>query len=373
MFGLFNKKQKDFKAAVNPAGDIVEVKSGDNLLKAALASGLDWPHDCRVGSCGTCRCRLKEGKIKELSDFAYVLDGDELKNGMILACQTRLKSDVVIEVELGAGEDTTVSISAINGVLDKTRLLTHDIMELTIKLDAPFQHAAEPAVNGHAYRAGQYADISFPGIENPRSYSFAKAPDNENSNELTFYVRKVPDGELTSWLFAEDRVGSQVTVNGPYGSFWLRDGEGPIICIAGGSGMSSIKALLEHANDIGCKRDTVYLFGARAQQDLYCVDELKALVNARNDSADTSARGTLDFLPVLSEEKVDSDWRGLRGFVTEHIAKQTLDWANAQAYLCGPPPMIDAAIEELKKQGVSKDNIHFDKFLDASSMPGGRN
>lgn len=103
------------------------------------------------------------------------------------------------------------------------------------------------------------------------------------------------------------------------------------------------------------------------------MDELKALVNARNDSADTSARGTLDFLPVLSEEKVDSDWRGLRGFVTEHIATQTLDWANTQAYLCGPPPMIDAAIEELKKQGVSKDNIHFDKFLDASSMPGGRN
>jgi len=373
MFGLFNKKQKDFKAAVNPAGDTVEVKSGDNLLKAALAAGLDWPHDCRVGSCGTCRCRLKEGKIKELSDFSYVLDGDELKDGMILACQTRLKSDIVVEVELGAGEDTTVAISAIEGVLDKTSLLTHDIMELTIKLDSPFAHVAEPGVNGNAYRAGQYADISFPGIENPRSYSFAKAPTMEKPNELTFFVRKVPDGELTGWLFAEDRVGSRVTVNGPYGSFWLREGEGPIICIAGGSGMSSIKALLEHSNEVDCKRDTVYLFGARAQQDLYCLDELKVLEKERNDSVAAAGQGTLNFLPVLSEEKEDSDWTGLRGFVTEHIANQALDWVNTQAYLCGPPPMIDAAIEELKKQGVSEDNIHFDKFLDASSMPGGRN
>ncbi len=362
--GLFSKK-KDFKVEVRPAGDVVEVKAGDNLLKAALAAGLDWPHDCRVGSCGTCRCHLKEGKIKELSDFAYVLDGEQLDQGMILACQTQLKSDIVVEVELGAEEDAAIAIASIEGVLDKTRMLTHDIMELTIKLNDPFPHSAEPDVNNHAYRAGQYADISFPGIEKPRSYSFAKAPNNEKDKELTFFVRKVPDGELTTWLFEQDRVGSPVTVNGPYGSFWLRDGEGPIICIAGGSGMSSIMALLEHANDIDCQRDTVYLFGARTRQDLYCLDEIKALEDAR--------QGKLAFSPVLSEEPDDSDWAGLRGMVTEHIATQALDWANTQAYLCGPPPMIDAAIEVLKQQGVSEDDIHFDKFLDASSMPGGRN
>lgn len=368
MFGFLKKKQKDFQAKVLPAGDVVEVKSGDNLLKAALAAGLDWPHDCRVGSCGTCRCRLKEGKIKELSDFSYVLEGDEIDDGVILACQTALKSDVLIEVELGVGEDSTVAISSIEGQLAKTRLLTHDIMELTVRLDAPFPHVAEPDAQQHAYRAGQYADISFPGIEKPRSYSFAKAPESEGENELTFFVRKVPDGELTSWLFAEDRVGSRVTVNGPYGSFWLREGEGPIICVAGGSGMSSIMALLEHANNVGCKRQAVYLFGARTQKDLYCLDELKTLETAWN-----AAGGSLRFLPVLSEEPVDSDWQGLRGMVTEQVASQDLSWGDSQAYLCGPPPMIDAAIEVLKELGVGKDDIHFDKFLDAGSMPGGRN
>jgi CDP-4-dehydro-6-deoxyglucose reductase len=367
MFGFLKKKQKDFKANVIPAGDVLEVKSGESLLKAALAAGLDWPHDCRVGSCGTCRCHLREGKIKELSDFSYVLDGDELKEGMILACQTQLKGDIVVEVDLGAGEDMAMGLSTINGQIAITRWLTHDIMAVTIKLDKPFPHVAEPDVHQHGYRAGQYADISFPGIEKPRSYSFAKAPENEGKNELTFFVRKVPNGELTTWLFAKDRVGSPVTVTGPFGSFWLREGEGPIICVAGGSGMSSIMALLEHASNTGCKRDAVYLFGARTQKDLYCLDELKAL-----ESAWSGSGGTLRFLPVLSEEPEDSDWQGLRGLVTEQIAALPLDWAKTQAYLCGPPPMIDAAIEVLKHEGVSKEDIHFDKFLDASSMPGGR-
>ena len=364
MFGFMKKKQ-DFRATVVPAGDVLELKPGESLLKAALAAGLDWPHDCRVGSCGTCRCHLKEGKIKALSDFSYVLDGDQLEEGMILACQTQLKSDVVVEVELGPGEDSTVGISSIEGELVKTRLLTHDIMELTIKLDAPFPHVAEPDASKHAYRAGQYADIRFPGIEKPRSYSFAKAPENENPQELTFFVRRVPNGELTTWLFAEDRVGCRVRVDGPYGSFWLREGEGPVICVAGGSGMSSIMALLEHAQTIGCKREIVYLFGARTQKDLYCLDELKALEGARSD-------GGLRFLPVLSEEPKDSDWTGLRGMVTEQIEAQSLNWDDTQAYLCGPPPMIDAAIDVLKRLGVGEKDIHFDKFLDASSMPGGR-
>ena len=367
MFGFLKKKQTDFRAEILPAGDVLEIKSGETLLKAALAAGLDWPHDCRVGCCGTCRCVLKDGKIKELADFSYTLDGDQLDRGMILACQTQLKSDIVVEVELGAGEDLTMGISEIDGELARTRMLTHDIMELTIKLDRPFPHVSEPDVKQHTYRAGQYADVKFPEIDKPRAYSFAKAPENEGQKELTFFVRKVPKGELTTWLFAEDRAGSRVTVTGPYGSFWLREGGGPIICIAGGSGMSSILALLEHASNVGCQRDAVYLFGARTQKDLYCLDEMQ-----EQEKVWKANGGSLKFLPVLSEEAEDSDWQGLRGLVTEHVAAQPLDWSSTQAYLCGPPPMIDAAIEVLKHEGVSKEDIHFDKFLDASSMPGGR-
>lgn len=96
MFGL--GKKKDFKATILNTGETFEVKGGINLLQAALNAGIKWPHDCRVGSCGACRTTLKSGKIKPLNDFSYVLDGEQLKNGMVLACQSRLTSDIEVEV-----------------------------------------------------------------------------------------------------------------------------------------------------------------------------------------------------------------------------------------------------------------------------------
>ena len=360
MFGIFGKSKQDHRVKLLPSGIELEVKAGDNLLKACLTAGLGWPHDCRVGSCGTCKCRLVEGKIKELADFAYVLDGDQLDNGMILACQTLLKSDAVVEIALNTADSQAAAVGTVSGRVTATRMLTHDIVELTVELNRPLRE------EGGQYKAGQYADLTFPGIANPRSYSFAAPPESDNERGLLFYIRKVPNGELTTWLFDKDRTGTEVEVSGPYGSFWLRDGTGPVICVAGGSGMSSIKALLEHAANLGCARDLIYLFGARTRQDLYCLEEMQALESR------WSSRGSMRFLPVLSEEPDDSDWTGLRGLVTEHIPTLDIDWSDAQGYLCGPPGMIDAAIDALQKQGLSEQDIHFDKFLDASSMPGGR-
>ncbi len=101
--GLFSRKPKDFKATVAATGQTFDVPGGINLLQAALNAGIQWPHDCRVGSCGSCRCLIKEGKIKPLNDFSYVLDGEQLKSGMVLACQSRLQSDVVVEVDFKQG------------------------------------------------------------------------------------------------------------------------------------------------------------------------------------------------------------------------------------------------------------------------------
>ncbi|MBC6413348.1 MAG: 2Fe-2S iron-sulfur cluster binding domain-containing protein [Chromatiales bacterium] len=103
MFDFLKKKPKKFKATIANTGQTFEVQGKINLLQAALNEGIKWPHDCRVGSCGTCRCTLKEGKIKPLNDFAYVLDKEMLDKGMILACQSRLTSDITIEVDFDQG------------------------------------------------------------------------------------------------------------------------------------------------------------------------------------------------------------------------------------------------------------------------------
>ena len=98
MFG-FGDKNKTYKVTIANTGETFEVNGKINLLKAAENAGIDWPCDCKSGGCGTCRAVLKEGKVKELSDFAYTLDGDMLDQGYILACQASLKSDIVVEVD----------------------------------------------------------------------------------------------------------------------------------------------------------------------------------------------------------------------------------------------------------------------------------
>ena len=358
MFGFLKAHKQDWSAEVLPSGDIVRVKAGGNLLSSALAAGLNWPHDCRVGSCGTCRCKLKEGKVKELADFAYALPQEDLEAGMILACQAALRSDVVVEVALE--EFRRIEITSHEGVFHKVESLTHDIVKLVIRSYGKVPRTA---------RAGQYAEIQIPSIDKPRSYSFAKAAEDEGGGEMTFFVRLTPGGEFTEWLFAEDRIGEPVTVTRPHGSFWLRPGDSPIVCVAGGSGMAPIKAMLENAGNVGIERDVLYLFGARTQKDLYCMNEMEKL--SRQWS------GKFEFVPVLSGEPDDSEWAGARGLVcdylkTVYIETGTIGMNEWQGYLCGPPPMVDAGIECLKSAGLSEEDIHFDSFLDAGTMPNGR-
>ena len=358
IFSLFNRK-KDYSATINSDSTVV-VKAGQNLLAAGLEAGLAWPHHCRVGSCGTCQCYLRKGKIKRLSDFSYVLDGDQLNDGMILACQSELRSDVEVEVSLS--DTPIVEAITCSAKLTKMQPLTHDILQITVSCD----EALPPTT-----LAGQYAEVRHKNFKHPRSYSFAKAPANEDPNEVTFFVRHVPGGNFTDWLFAEDRTGAEFEISAPYGNFWLREGTGPIICLAGGSGLSAVKAILEHAANLGVQRDTYFLFGARQQRDLYCDEEVQAIEKAWHPSSE------FEFIKVLSNEPEDSNWTGPRGDMTDYLQKAYIDTkrivpSECQAYLCGPPPMIDASIEMLIASGVRKDEIFYDKFLDASTISGGR-
>ncbi|MBX2868657.1 MAG: 2Fe-2S iron-sulfur cluster binding domain-containing protein [Acidiferrobacterales bacterium] len=350
MFGLFGAK-KDWHAAVNTTETPLLIPAGDTLLNAALEAGISWPHNCRVGSCGTCRCKLKSGKIKALNDFSYVLDEDELDDGMILACQTRPMSDLEITVELDQELNKVSKAESVKGEITYSELLTHDILEVRVQLN----DALPP------YLAGQYAEISTSSIDAPRSYSFSRAPENEETNTATFFVRLVPNGEMTTWLHAEPRVGETVQVNGPLGSFFLRDADTPIVCIAGGSGLAPIKALLEQMIVEGVSRPVRFLFGARTQEDLYCLEDIEGFKK--------SYLGDFEFVPVLSHEPEQSTWQGLRGMVTEYIAEDSHRLSSSQAYLCGPPPMIDSAIAVLNDAGVKENQIFFDKFLDASHAP----
>lgn len=335
MFSFFSKKPAGpVSAQIN--GQTIEVSSKETILQAALRQGIDFPYSCRVGGCATCKCKLVEGQVKELTQAGYILSDDELDQGYILACQSVPKSNVKIEVDLSAQQ---AKKKMPGRVLSQERL-THDITALRIQLDESLQ-----------YKSGQYADLSIellPGVK--RSYSFATPPHADA--QVTFFVRKVPGGEFSSRIYDEDVVGKHVTVEGPMGDFWLRAADAPLLLVAGGSGLAPVLALLKDALIQGVNRPAVLLFGARTQADLYSLNDIEDIARQWPVS--------FTFIPVLSQEPDSSGWTGAQGLVTEHM--QTHLRQLPHAYLCGPPPMVDAATAALLANGIPRDSIHADRF-----------
>ena len=244
------------------------------------------------------------------------------------------------------------------GFISGIRELTHDTYALTVKCSEECE--------GLKPKAGQYATLKPDHLSKPRAYSFARAPHVENPGEHTFFVRLLKGGLFSGWLFEKDRVGEPLTISGPLGKFTLDDSNKTMMCVAGGSGMSAIFSILEDAAHRKVERDAVFLYGARAQRDLYLLDEIKRF------SEQWHPGHRFEFVPVLSDEPGDSDWKGARGFVTDYMKSEYFDnerlkVSDCVAYFCGPPPMIDLGIKVMRMAGMGVADIRFDKFEDARS------
>lgn len=344
MFGkLFGKKGRP-KVSLTGSGIAFDVGRNETVLEAALKAGIAYPHDCTVGTCGSCRSRLVAGKVDAITPFGYTLSREELQAGFILACQAIPESDIELDVPLiGTGE-----VQRYEARIVEQKSLTHDIRCVTWETRQPL-----------AYRAGQYMNVLWPGAPGPRSYSFSTAPGNGGRTRLSAFIRHVPGGAFTEALFDGTLDNAPFEIEGPHGTFWLRDDEGPILLIGGGSGLSPLMSVLEDAVAREVKRDAMLLFGGRSERDLYCLGEIAALAGRW--------RGHFNFRPVLSDEERP----GIRhGMVTDEIPRALSDLGATtltQAYLCGPPPMIDAGVKLLTSAGVPLSAIFYDKFTDAST------
>ncbi|WP_431824480.1 fatty acid desaturase [Burkholderia sp. F1] len=323
------------KADIN--GQTITVRSDETLLQAALRQDIDIPSICRVGGCGTCKCRLKEGRVDALTETAYLLTEKEIDEGYILACQSRLRSDIRVDVDREAG----ISGTRIKGVIVGKTMLTHDICRIDVKLEQPI-----------AYRAGQFAEVTLANLPDaPRSYSFSSAPSGDG--RVNFTIRRVPGGRLSTHLVDRAVAGDELQVRGPGGKFWMRPGSDPVLMVAGGSGLAPILGMLQEMHQRGDRRPVTVLFGARTQRDLYALEELASYGETWPE---------LSFVPILSEAAATDRWDGRKGLVTDHI-KELANHATS-AYLCGPPAMIDAAVEMLHDIGIAEENVHADRFLE---------
>lgn len=347
---LFSRSpKKTYRVVLRSLGRTIEVPEGKTLLDAALDAEIAYPHSCCAAECSTCLSLLVAGSIREEVDTSHLIGPAQKQAGYFLACQAHPTSDEVVVDTPGYGFALPAhALLATGAKIVGLRPLNHDIHELELELEREV-----------GFTAGQYAELTAPGLDAPRNYSFARAaPAGGKTRRVFFHVRKVPGGAFTGWLNEQAAIGSGLRFTGPRGQFALRPGVGPILCVAGGSGLAPILAILEEAAAQGLTRPVHLFFGARTQRDLYAQEALEHLR--------AGWKGSFELHQVLSEEPTGSGWAGQRGLVSEALEGIAGEIAAAEAYLCGPPPMVDAAIAELRRLGLPFENIFFDKFLDRS-------
>ena len=324
----------------------VQGRHDQSVLDACLAAGVAFPYNCRSGECGECLATVCAGNVHELAGAdPAVFNDTHRRQKMMLACLSYPRSDVTLSVHLR--EAGGPPIREFDAIVQSVRRHGPTIVEVVVRTQAPVE-----------YRAAQYFDWVLPGIAPDRSFSAANRP---GSTRLEFHVRIYPHGKVSEYLARNEiMAGDILTLRGPFGSVELvHDDFRPAILVAGGTGLAPIKAVLDAAFADGSRRPLQFFYGTRRQEDLYHVDTMMAWARAHPN---------FTFVPVLSDEPAQSGWTGERGLVTEALTRNVSDAFGAVAFMCGPPAMIDAAIPVLRKLGIDRDDIHYDKFTPVASQ-----
>ena len=329
---------------LRPSGREFDVDADEAILAAAIRQGIGLPYGCRDGACGSCKSRLLEGRVVHGPHQAKALSTDEEAAGLILTCCARPQSDCVVEARNvpGAGEHPVLKLPT--RVLSLERA-ADDVMVLRLQL---------PANQNFQYRAGQYVEfILRDGAR--RSYSMANAPhERGNPPAIELHLRHMPGGKFTDHVFGAMKEKDIMRMEGPYGSFFLRDSRKPLVLLASGTGFAPIKALIEQLRHDGQSRPAVLYWGCRRRADLY-----------RDDWCREAAAGSpwLRYVPVLSEPAADDDWGGRSGLVHMAVMADLPDLSGHQVYACGAPVMVDAARHDfVARCGLPEDEFFADAF-----------
>ena len=335
------------KVRFQPVGIEIDVNEDETVLNAAFRQGVSLTHGCREGQCSACKSFLLDGDLEMEKYSTFALPEYESEEGYVLLCRSHAYSDLEVEL-INYDEDILrlgIPIVTLQTIVEEIEPLTHDIKRLVLKLAEQGQKML--------FTAGQYADIRIPGSDEHRAYSMANTP--SNNDHLEFMIKIFPGGRFSSLLEGGIRVGQELVVKGPYGVFMLREkSNSDIVCIGGGSGMAPIWSLLNSMAERGVQRKATYFYGARTRKDLFYLDRLQQLEERLPG---------FRFVPALSMATPEDEWDGETGLITEVLDRNLeAGQTQMQAYLCGPPPMIDAAIPVLVRKGISEDRIFFDKF-----------
>jgi propane monooxygenase reductase subunit len=339
-----------------PVGIEIDVTENQTILRAAAEQGIMLMHGCKEGQCASCKSFVLEGEDIELDKYStFALPDYEKDEGFTLLCRAHAYEDLTIEL-LNYDEEMIRSglpiQQAVAEVVSKDPV-THDMRHLVLRLVEPAEVKFFP---------GQYMDIAVPGTGQVRSFSMANTSSRDGL--LEFVIKVYPDGLFSRFLDEQLAVGDRLELTGPFGVFTLREADAELLFVGGGAGMAPILSLLRTMAERGIQRTATFFYGARGQRDLCFDEELRAIA---------AKLPSFTYIPALSESALsesalsesalpDEDWTGETGLITDVVKRLATNAAGAHAYVCGPPPMVEAAIPLLTSLGVAEKRIYFDKF-----------
>ncbi len=329
------------KLDINAGEKPLEVDGGRTLLLALYANDIFIPSACGgKGSCGHCKITITAGGGPVLPTETPYLTRKEIRSNLRLACQVKFREDIYVRIP-----EDLLNVKMFTSTVESTIELTHDIKEIRMRLDEPVEIS---------HRPGQYVQIQAPLPDGNvfRAYSISSPVYESNVVELN--VRLVPDGIGSTYLH-NLQVGDTVNFTGPYGEFILNeDPSTEIICVGGGCGMAPMKNIIYTIYDQWTDRTCWLFFGCRTTQDIFYLEQFEELAKKHPN---------FHVVYALSDELgPDEKWEGETGFIHLAVDKHLKAGVARQAFLCGPPLMIEAVTRVLEEKGISSDDIFYDKF-----------
>ncbi|MNJ10535.1 Benzoate 1,2-dioxygenase electron transfer component [compost metagenome] len=321
----------------------IDATADETVADAAYRQGINIPLDCRDGACGTCKCFAEAGRYDLGQEYIEdALSEEEAGQGYVLTCQMRAQSDCVVRIPASSQVCKTEQ-SSYQASISAVRQLSDSTIALSIKGEA---------LSRLAFLPGQYVNLGVPGSEQTRAYSFSSL---QKDGEVSFLIRNVPGGLMSSFLTGLAKAGDNMTLAGPLGSFYLREIRRPLLLLAGGTGLAPFTAMLEKIAEEGSEHPLHLVYGVTNDFDLVELDRLQSFAERIPNFSFSAC--------VANPESQHP----LKGYVTQHIEPRHLNEGDVDVYLCGPPPMVEAVSQYIREQGITPANFYYEKFAAAAA------
>lgn len=345
---------------IENTGETYTCSTETPLLDAALAAGLHMPHNCRGGACGTCKAQLLDGTVDHGWAMSFAITDEEKAAGYCLCCQSRPRSPRVrlrMLNDMAARQSDELRI--VPAEIATTIIAAHKVTPSVLRLVV-----AVPRGVRLRYAAGMDMEVLVPGLTAARPYSIADAPDEDGeppAGQMTFYIARHDNGAASAWLHDNARIGESLILRGPYGAFGFpEDHDGPVLALAGGTGVSPLLSVLSHALADGFAHPMRLIFSVRSRREIFALEDLTRLARRHANFAWT--------ITLTRDADAPDGWA--KGRIPALLAQQQPDLSSYAVLIAGSPGFVDACAAAVKQFGVPPERVIVDSFVNRPTVRG---